>query len=102
MLALLPAACGAAVCVCVLGVSPGFTSHPSAPLPWCPPSLSPQAKGKTSEAITKLCQLAPPVALLVEVDGKGAVVSEREVPTALVHRGDLLKVRYTGGAIALL
>ncbi len=52
-----------------------------------------QAKGKTSDAITKLCQLAPPSALLVEVDGKGGIVREEEVPTALVHRGDLLKVR---------
>ena len=54
-----------------------------------------QAKGKTSDAITKLCQLAPPTALLVEVDDKGAVVREEEVPTALVHRGDLLKVRHS-------
>ena len=54
-----------------------------------------QAKGKTSEAITKLCQLAPPTALLLVLDGKGAVVGEQEVETDMVHRGDLLKV---GGA----
>lgn len=30
----------------------------------------PQAKGKTSEAITKLCQLAPPTAVLLELDTK--------------------------------
>lgn len=63
----------------------------------CPSLLRPrspmQAKGKTSEAITKLCQLTPPVAVLLETDDKGAVVREREVPTNLVHRGDLLKVR---------
>ncbi len=53
-----------------------------------------QAKGKTSDAITALCQLAPPTALLVEVDDKGAVVREEEVATALVHRGDLLKVSH--------
>ena len=56
-----------------------------------PPSLR-QAKGKTSEAITKLCQLAPPSATLLELDGQGRVLSEREVPTDLVHRGDVLKV----------
>ncbi|GAB4815110.1 hypothetical protein N2152v2_002156 [Parachlorella kessleri] len=56
------------------------------------------AKGKTSDAITALCQLAPPTALLVEVDDKGAVVREEEVATALVHRGDLLKV-LTGARI---
>lgn len=74
-----------------------------------------QAKGKTSEAITKLCQLAPPTAILLEEaapagkaaagagdddgspgpgqgQGQGQTV-EREVPTELVHRGDVLKVR---------
>jgi hypothetical protein len=55
------------------------------------PPLS-QAKGKTSEAITKLCQLAPPLATLLELDEQGGVVSERELPTDLVHRGDVLKV----------
>ena len=54
-----------------------------------------QAKGRTSEAIGRLCQLAPPTALLLEED-QGGAVREREVPTSLVHRGDLLKV---GGGI---
>eukprot|EP00887_Chlorella_sp_A99_P006784 scaffold2.g6784.t1 len=53
--------------------------------------LESAAKGRTSEAITKLCQLAPPTALLVDADEKGALLREEEVPTALVHRGDLLK-----------
>ena len=58
-----------------------------------PPSHHPlQAKGRTSEAITKLCSLAPPAATLVQLDSKGAVAGERELPTDLVHRGDLLKV----------
>ena len=58
-----------------------------------------QAKGKTSEAITRLCQLAPPTALLLTLDpASGQVVGEREVPTELVHRGDALKV----GALACL
>lgn len=61
-----------------------------------------QAKGKTSEAITKLCQLAPPTAILLEGgddDGKG--VREREVPTELVHRGDVLKVSWWVGKFML-
>ena len=55
-----------------------------------------QAKGRTGEAIGRLCQLAPPTALLLEVDGSGAVAAEREVPTTLLHRGDLLKARCAG------
>ena len=51
-----------------------------------------QAKGRTGEAIGRLCQLAPPTALLLDCDAAGAVVQEREVPTSLLHRGDLLKV----------
>lgn len=51
-----------------------------------------QAKGRTSDAITKLCQLAPPTALLLALNDNGEVLGEREVPTELVHRGDLLKV----------
>lgn len=51
-----------------------------------------QAKGRTSDAITKLCQLAPPTALLLTLSDKGEVMGEREVPTELVHRGDVLKV----------
>lgn len=51
------------------------------------------AKGKTSEAIGALLNLTPPTALLLE-DGSddGKVEAEREVPTALIHRGDRLKV----------
>ena len=56
-----------------------------------------QAKGRTGEAIGRLCQLAPPTALLLDCDAAGAVVKEREVPTSLLHRGDLLKV---GGLVA--
>lgn len=65
---------------------------PSALLPSCPLAL-PQAKGRTGEAIGRLCQLAPPTALLLELDpSTGAEAGEREVPTSLLHRGDLLKV----------
>ena len=80
--------------------------QPCHPPPCTPPSpLLPssscclpasQAKGKTSEAITKLCQLAPPTALLLTLDPAGGqVVGEREVPTELVHRGDALKVGHS-------
>ena len=72
------------------------------------------AKGKTSEAIVKLCQLSPPSAILVSnssnlpsnlqvVDDASAAAGlsgshkqdsriEKEIPISLVHRGDLLKV----------
>lgn len=50
------------------------------------------AKGKTSEAIGKLLQLAPTTALLLTVDSAGKVVAEREIDAQLVQRGDLLKV----------
>lgn len=76
--------------------------------------LEASAKGRTSEAIQALLTLAPPTALLLEGGspesgdalqvgdpeaipglgkGKDAPATEREVPTALIHRGDRLKVR---------
>ena len=69
--------------------------------------LESAAKGKTSEALTRLCQLAPPTALVVEPAGGGkggggdGVERETEVPTELVHRGDVLKVRVRSQAGAL-
>ncbi|KAK9840963.1 hypothetical protein WJX81_002856 [Elliptochloris bilobata] len=72
--------------------------------------LEASAKGRTSEAIQALLTLAPATALLLEggdakgegtllgLEGPGkggadpAPATEREVPTALVHRGDRLKV----------
>ncbi|KAJ9512553.1 hypothetical protein QJQ45_018941 [Haematococcus lacustris] len=50
------------------------------------------AKGRTSEALTKLLKLAPDKAMVVQLDGEGAVTSSMEVPTSLVHQGDLIKV----------
>eukprot|EP00850_Spirogloea_muscicola_P011399 SM000070S21365 [mRNA] locus=s70:530729:535395:- [translate_table: standard] len=50
------------------------------------------AKGRTSEAISKLLQLAPATAIILEVGADGKVVTEREIDTRLVHRGDILKV----------
>ena len=60
--------------------------------------LEASAKGKTSEAIGALLNLTPPTAILLEegdvVEGTdaGKGQSEKEVPTTLIHRGDLLKV----------
>ncbi|KAL0031786.1 hypothetical protein WJX79_007431 [Trebouxia sp. C0005] len=54
--------------------------------------LEAAAKSRTSAAITRLLQLTPPTAVLLTVDEKGSVVSEQELATSLVHRGDLLKV----------
>ena len=50
------------------------------------------AQGRTSEAITKLLALAPDTATVVTLDDEGGVASSEEVPCALVHRGDVLKV----------
>ncbi len=44
------------------------------------------------QAVTELLKLTPSTATLVARDETGRVVSEEEVPTALIQRGDLLKV----------
>ena len=54
--------------------------------------LEASAKGRTSDAITALLTLTPPSALLLTVAKDGSVIGEEEVPTALIHRGDFLKV----------
>ncbi|GAX78867.1 hypothetical protein CEUSTIGMA_g6306.t1 [Chlamydomonas eustigma] len=56
------------------------------------------AKGKTSEAITKLLRLTPEIALLVERDDSGAITSEQQIPCHLIHKNDVLKV-LPGGRI---
>eukprot|EP01137_Pigoraptor_chileana_P013691 Opistho-2@67490 len=50
------------------------------------------AKGKTSEALTFLCQLKPPNAVLLTCDASGAVAKEEFIDSELVQRGDILKV----------
>jgi Cu+-exporting ATPase len=50
------------------------------------------AKGRTSEAIQKLMQLQPPVAVLLTFDKGGNVIKETEVPTELLQLRDIVKV----------
>ena len=50
--------------------------------------LEGRSKGKTSEAITKLMNLAPKVAILVTEDGQ-----EKEVPTESLQKGDIFLVK---------
>ncbi|KAK9806592.1 hypothetical protein WJX73_005689 [Symbiochloris irregularis] len=58
----------------------------------CGKLLEVHAKGRTSAAITALLHLAPSTATLVVRDEHGQTVREEEVPSALIQRGDLLKV----------
>ncbi|KAM5587079.1 copper-transporting ATPase RAN1 [Rosa sericea] len=50
------------------------------------------AKGKTSDAIKKLIELAPATALLLVKDKGGRCVGEREIDALLIQPGDTLKV----------
>ena len=50
--------------------------------------LESRSKGKTSEAITKLMNLAPKVTILVTEDGQ-----EKEVPTESLQKGDIFLVK---------
>ena len=52
--------------------------------------LESSAKGKTSEAIVKLCAMAPPTAILL--DGNDTNVVEREIHSSLIQKGDTLKI----------
>jgi Cu+-exporting ATPase len=54
--------------------------------------LETSAKAKTSNAISKLMQLTPDTAVLVELDKNGEVREEQEILTTLIHVGDCLKV----------
>ena len=44
------------------------------------------------QAVTSLLKLAPSTATLQQRSSSGALLEEREIPAALMHRGDLLKV----------
>ncbi|KAK9156228.1 hypothetical protein Sjap_003708 [Stephania japonica] len=50
------------------------------------------AKGKTSDAIKKLVELAPATAILLSKDAGGRVTEEREIDALLIQAGDTLKV----------
>lgn len=50
------------------------------------------AKGKTSEAIVKLMNLAPDTAILLTLDEHGYVINEREIASELIQRRDIIKV----------
>ncbi|XP_047270705.1 probable copper-transporting ATPase HMA5 isoform X2 [Capsicum annuum] len=49
------------------------------------------ARGKTSEAIAKLMDLAPKTATLLTLDDKGNVVNEEEVDSRLIQKNDVIK-----------
>jgi P-type Cu+ transporter len=57
------------------------------------------AKGKTSEAIAKLMDLAPETAILLIRDCDGNVVGEKEIDSRLVQKNDVIKV-VPGGKVA--
>lgn len=50
------------------------------------------AKGKTSDALKKLVELAPATALLLLQDKGGKNIGEREIDALLIQPGDVLKV----------
>lgn len=54
--------------------------------------LESSAKGKTSEAIAKLCAMTPSSAILLEKKGEGKEYTEREIPSSLIQKGDLMKI----------
>ncbi|XVE78866.1 hypothetical protein DITRI_Ditri14bG0012500 [Diplodiscus trichospermus] len=50
------------------------------------------AKGKTSDALAKLTDLAPDSARLLTLDDDGNVVSEMEISTQLIQKNDIIKI----------
>ncbi|KAD4384246.1 hypothetical protein E3N88_24414 [Mikania micrantha] len=54
--------------------------------------LESMAKGKTSDALAKLTDLAPDTACLLTVDNEGTILSETEINTRLIERNDILKI----------
>ncbi|XP_077223878.1 putative copper-transporting ATPase HMA5 [Tasmannia lanceolata] len=57
------------------------------------------AKGKTSEAIAKLMDLAPETATLLAHDSEGNVINEQEIDSRLIQKNDVIKV-IPGGKVA--
>ncbi|WOL19223.1 hypothetical protein Cni_G28021 [Canna indica] len=56
------------------------------------------AKGKTSDALAKLTDLAPDTASLLSLDVDGNIISETEIITQLLQRNDVIKI-LPGGTI---
>ncbi|KAL8217214.1 hypothetical protein R6Q57_024051 [Mikania cordata] len=54
--------------------------------------LESKAKGKTSDALAKLTDLAPDTACLLTVNNEGTILSETEINTRLIERNDILKI----------
>ncbi|XP_030501095.2 probable copper-transporting ATPase HMA5 [Cannabis sativa] len=50
------------------------------------------AKGKTSDAIAKLMDLAPETATLLSLDEKGNVINEEEIDSRLIQKNDVIKI----------
>ncbi|KAF6138201.1 hypothetical protein GIB67_011041 [Kingdonia uniflora] len=50
------------------------------------------AKGKTSEAIAKLMDLAPDTTMLLTLDNEGSVANEEEIDSRLIQKNDVIKV----------
>ncbi|CAN6579158.1 unnamed protein product [Malus baccata var. baccata] len=50
------------------------------------------AKGKTSDAIAKLMNLAPETATLLSLDEDGNVVNEQEIDSRLIQKNDVIKI----------
>ncbi|PKA56546.1 Putative copper-transporting ATPase HMA5 [Apostasia shenzhenica] len=50
------------------------------------------AKGKTSDALGKLADLAPEMALLLRFDKDGNVIAETDISTQLLQRNDVIKI----------
>uniref|UniRef100_A0A453NLN2 HMA domain-containing protein n=1 Tax=Aegilops tauschii subsp. strangulata TaxID=200361 RepID=A0A453NLN2_AEGTS len=50
------------------------------------------AKGKTSDALSKLTELAPETAVLLTLEKDGSVISEVEISTQLLQRNDFIKI----------
>lgn len=50
------------------------------------------AKGKTSDALSKLTDLAPETAFLLTLDRDGNVIAEKEISTQLLQRNDVIKI----------
>lgn len=54
--------------------------------------LEVMAKGKTSEAISKLMNLTPDTAILLTLDNEGKVTGEEEIDGRLIQKNDVIKI----------